>query len=430
MQDKTENIQKIKKGATSVGFSNWIPLLMLWPFGAMVRAFARFRSPHAKTVVWLFMVFFGFVFVYSRDFYEGADSARYAQFLESLHSNWYNFDYFTTLFFSDDGYIDFYQPLVTWVVAFFTGNARWLFTVFAAVFGYFYVQNLWMVFSKISIRKRMDVFLALFMLALALVNPIWNINGVRMWTAAHVFIFGILRYYLLSDKKGIFWIASSILFHFSFFVPVSLFLIYLLVPKNISLWLIFFLSTSFIRELDLSAVRSVLSFLPDFLQPRVTSYTNEDYLERLTDASGNYGWHIQFSSIFGRWIIYSWTVIAYMTRKRWLIRYPGIGRIFLFALFLGGFAQILSNIPSGGRYMTLVSMLLFSVFVVIMAEMRLNSKLKIFKYITLPFLLFYLIVQIRVGFDYIGVSTFVSNPLVALFIEDTKPLIAFVKGLL
>ncbi len=410
------------------GFSNWFYLWLVWPFAALIGALQRFRSPHAKNVVWLFCVFFGFVFVYANPFGEGgADSARYARNLIDLHQDWYSFDYLSTMFYSDEGTVDLYEPLVTWIVAFFTGNPRWLFTVFAAVFGWFYVQNLWMVFDKIDKRKKIDFVLLLFMVAFALVNPIWNINGVRMWTAAQVFIFGVLRYYIYKDKKGIIWIASSILFHFSFMFPVAIFLVYLLVPGNTTVWLIFFLAASFIRELDLSQVRSVLSFLPDFLQPRVSAYTTEAYYETILESRKVTTWHIQFSSIFGRWILYLWTFLVYFTRKLWLNRFPDVNKIYVFALFLGGFAQIAANVPSGGRFMLLVNMLMFSVFVIMMAQIRLDRKLQIWKIITLPFLLFYLIIQIRMGLDFIGISTFFSNPVLALFVEDTTPVIDFVK---
>lgn len=429
MQNKPENKLKLQKDRRTVAFSNWLPLLLLWPFGAMVRAFANFRSPHAKNVVWLFCVFFGFVFVYADPFgMGGADSARYARNLIDLHQDWYSFDYLSTMFYSDEGTVDLYEPLVTWIVAFFTGNPRWLFTVFAAVFGWFYVQNLWMVFDKIDKRKKIDFVLLLFMVAFALVNPIWNINGVRMWTAAQVFIFGAFKYILDKDKKGIIWILTSILFHFSFFVPAAIFLIYLFVPKNTTMiWLLVFFASSLVRELDLSAVRNAMTFLPDFLQPRVTSYVGEQYVEKVLESKDNFGWHVKFAEMSGRYILYAWILIVYLKGKEWLKLHPSVNRLFLLGLFLGTFAQILSNIPSGGRYMTLVSMIFYAVFVLFVSDNRMDSKVYLYKYITMPFILFMVIFKIRIGFDNIGISAFFSNPLLALFVEDSTPVIDFVK---
>ena len=410
-------------------FDHWWLLFLVWPFGAMAKAVYYFRNPKAKNIVWLFLVFFGFVFVYADPFgMGGADSARYARNLIDLHQDWYSFDYLSTMFYSDEGTVDLYEPLVTWIVAFFTGNPRWLFTVFAAVFGWFYVQNLWMVFDKIDKRKKIDFVLLLFMVAFALVNPIWNINGVRMWTAAQVFIFGAFKYILDKDKKGIIWILTSILFHFSFFVPAAIFLIYLFVPKNTTMiWLLVFFASSLVRELDLSAVRNAMTFLPDFLQPRVTSYVGEQYVEKVLESKDNFGWHVKFAEMSGRYILYAWILIVYLKGKEWLKLHPSVNRLFLLGLFLGTFAQILSNIPSGGRYMTLVSMIFYAVFVLFVSDNRMDSKVYLYKYITMPFILFMVIFKIRIGFDYIGISAFFSNPLLALFVEDSTPVIDFVK---
>lgn len=410
-------------------FDAWLGVFMIWPFVAMVRAFAKFRSPHAKKIVWLFFVFFGFVFVIGDPFEGGADSVRYAQRLRELHDNWYGFDYLSTLFYSDDGFVDIYQPLLTWIVAFFTGNPRWLFAAFAAVFGYFYVQNMWIVFDRIDQNQKNKLVLALFMLAFALTNPIWEINGVRMWTAAQVFIYGLFRLLLDKEKKGLVWIFSSMFFHFSFFIPIAVFIIYRFVPKNITGLLIFFYVASLVSELDLGVVRSSLSFLPDFLQPRVASYTNEAYAEGLGIARTGLGAHVVLAGIIGRWFLYTWILIVYIKRKYWLNQHHFIKDLFMFGLFLGGIAQILSNVPSGGRFILLVNVIFYAIFVLFVSEQKLNTRLKLYKSISVPFLMFLIIFKFRVGFDYMGISTIMSNPIIALFVEDKVPLIDFVKSI-
>ena len=401
---------------------------LIWPFGALIHSLKHFRSPRSKTLFWMFCIYFGFVFVYSRD-YSGADSARYAIEFTQLHNNWFSFSYLKSLFYSNSSYVDIYYPLISWFVAYFTGNPRWLFTALSAVFGYFYVQNMWIVFYKIDYLKKIDAILFLFMLAFALVNPIWYINGVRMWTAAQVFVYGVLRLLLEKKKQGWIWIFGSVLFHFSFFVPITLFLVYKFLPKNLTVCLIFFFAASLVRELDLSAVRNSLSFLPDFLQPRVKSYTNEDYLERLIIAKSAPSFHVMFSEIASRWLLYVWVLIIYLKRNKWLNNFFEIRNLFVFGLFMGGVAQILSNVPSGGRYMTIVTVLLYSVIVLFVSDRMMHFQLQLYKYLSFPFILFVVIFQIRVGFDYIGISTFFSNPILASFVEDTKPLIIFVKRL-
>lgn len=428
--NKTRFIQIRKKEANRQHIGYLLLFFIVWPFGAMISAFKHFRMPGSKWITWLFFVFFGFVFVFSQQVEGGADSARYAESLRALNSNWIGFNGFKQLLYSEDtNYVDIYQPLVTWIVAYFTPNPHWLFMVFAAVFGWFYVQNIWMILDRIYQKKKIDLVLFLFILAFVLVNPIWNINGVRMWTAAQVFIYGLLRFILEKDKKGMIWMFLSLFFHFSFFIPLAVFIIYQFVPKNSSLWLAFFLLTSFVRELDLAVVRDFLSFLPDFLQARVAGYTKEEYLERLLESNAKKTWHVQFSEMFARYILYGWALIVYFKGGDWLKKNPSYHNLFVFALFFGGIAQVLSNVPSGGRFMTPVSICLYAVFVLFLAELKQDNSVKVFKLITIPFILFVMIFWIRIGFDFIGISTFISNPIVALFLEDELPLIDFIKSI-
>ena len=157
-----------------------------------------------------------------------ADSARYARQLIEAHNQPLSWSYFLSMLYAEGGFVDIYQPFVTWLVAIFTDNPRILMAIFGAVFGFFYAQNLWMVFSRI--KARVGWLLFFFMLAFALVNPIWNINGVRMWTAAQIFLYGVFRLSLENDKKGFIWAATSILVHFSFLFPFALLLSFWFIP--------------------------------------------------------------------------------------------------------------------------------------------------------------------------------------------------------
>jgi hypothetical protein len=58
------------------------------------------------------------------------------------------------------------------------------------------------------------------------------------------------------------------------------------------------------------------------------------------------------------------------------------------------------------------------------------GKLRIYtilKYSSVPFLLLFIIVTARVGFDYMGFLTIAGNPVIALFYVDSTPLIDYVK---
>lgn len=386
----------------------------------------RFRAPQAKTVFWLFCVFFGFVFIIAEDIPGAADSARIASLLVEAHQQPLSFSYLLASLYNPAGeLVDVYQPLVIWLLAIFTDDGRILFAVFAAVFGFFYAQNLWMVFSRIS--AKVGLLLFLFMLAYALTNPIWNINGVRMWTAAHIFLFGVLRLYLENDRKGLIWAVSSILVHFSFMFPVALLLVFRFIPNNIPVLFVFYLAASFVSEINLEAVRNALGFLPEVFQPRVEGYTHEAVIEGREQAAAAAAWHVQFAATAGNILRYAWIIALFALRRRWSGKHPEILKLFALTLFVGGFAQIASLIPSGGRFEIITNMLIWGIVVMLMGKGIFHHKLTELKLATYPLLAFWLIFSIRVGMDYFGIFALLSNPVISLFLTEQVPLIEFVK---
>lgn len=422
---KTLLIRK-NKFVPSVPGSEFL-FFLIWPFGALLRSLRHFRSPEAKTIFWLFCVFFGFVFIYGDPYNElGNDSVRYAMNLIKMHENPLSWNEIITSFYNlEEGFVDIYQPLVTWLVSLFTSDPRVLFMLFAVVFGFFYAQNLWMIFN--TINKKVGLILFVFMMSYALINPIWNINGVRMWTAAQLFLFGNLRYFLLNDKKGLIWSASSILVHFSFLFPVAVLAAYIFLPKKDSIFFFFYIITAFLVEIKLTQVRDLLSFLPDFIQPKVGEYTNEVAAEAYFEKFRQYSWRYIWQGNISTWVGYAWIIAIYIRRKYWAKYFPHFRQIFMFALLMGSFANIAAQVPSGGRILLVANGLFFALFVALLGQRRINLKLRWLEVISIPLLAFVVVFGIRVGFDYMGISTFFSNPVLALFVEDTTPLIEFVK---
>lgn len=405
----------------------WLIMILIWPFGALLQSLRTFRALHSKTVFLLFCVYFGFVMTIPDNIKGAADSARYSRDLIFMHENWWSFDHIKTMFYnSEDGYTDIYQPVLTWIVAFFTDNPHWLFALFAGVFGFFYVQNLWIIFQRIEGKVKENLLLVLFLITFALTNPIWNINGVRMWTAAHVFVYGVLRYFLQKDKKGLIWASTSILFHFSFMFPVVVLFTFIIVPANLTILIVFFFASALISLQNFSFIRDNLLFLPEIIQTRVNSYTNEEFIQILNESRSP-TWRQILANYFAQGVLYFWIGIAYFLRKKWIKELPDFKLLFAFALFFGGFSQLASNVASGSRFLTISNMLFYAVFVVIIGQKWFVSKFQVFKWITIPLLSFVLIFTIRVGMERIGFLVFFGNPVLAMFIEEKIGLIELIK---
>lgn len=356
-----------------------------------------------------------------------ADSARYAAKLIDMHKQSLSLETIGSMLYNVTyGYTDVYQPLVTWIISRFTDNPHWLFATFAAIFGFFYMKNIWLILHWFK-DSRINFIILLFITCFILVNPIWNINGVRMWTAAQVFVYGALRYFLYNDKKSLIWSLLSVLFHFSFLFPVSILLISVLFPLNITIAFIFFLITSAVNEIDLISLRSFLSFLPDVFQPRVAGYTNEDYVQIMKESSSR-AWHMELALFINKAIMYVWVLLSYLLYSWRPASLPK--KIFTFSLIFGGFSQLASNIASGSRFLTVEYMLLFPVFILLLNDPLFYRRVKPFIKISTPFLLFLIIFWIRVGLERAGFLVLFGNPVLASFLEDKESLIYQIKNFL
>lgn len=406
----------------------WIFIYLILPFGALIQSLKSYRHPAAKNLFWLFCIYLGFVFVIPSDVVGAADAARYAAQLAYAHAQNMTLDNLVAAIYNPiDGYVDVYQPLATFIVSSFTENPQWLFALFAFVFGYFFSRNIWMLL-KLSHNRKITSFALLVIIGFALLNPIWNINGVRMWTAAQIFVYGVLLFYLEQKKsRGIIWIVSTMLVHFTFIFPIAIFISYLLLPKNRLILFALFIATSFIKEIDIYQVRNFLSFMPDIFQPRIEGYTNIEYYE--TYMNRDFAWHVTFTNFARSFVVYSMAVIIFLnykiTKDNKIL--PGL---FLLSLYLGSWTNLSALIPSGGRFMVLSNILMFASFFLFL---QLNTRVYQFsnlKNIIMPFLIFFIIFNVRVGLDYLGVLHFFGNPFIGAVITEQTPIINFIKDLL
>lgn len=403
-------------------------LFFLWPFALLLTSLRSFRDPLAKRGFILFCVYYGFVFIFSRDL-QGADSARYAQTLADLHGLTPSFGtLWKSLYTYETSLLDLYQPVITWLVSIFTDNAHFLFAFFALVFGYFYANNLWIIFS--NVKGKLNLTLILFILVFALLIPVWMINGVRMWTAAQVFIYGVLLFYLKNNKSGFWWATGSVLIHFSFLFPLVLLFIFRFLPKSQMFYLIFFVSTLFISELDLISVQTNLRILPEIFHPRVETYTNLEYAEEIKKSNLENAWYVQFYGIALKTAIISLLLTTIYGGRKFLKANRQLYNYLSFTLFFYGWANLISLIPSGARFHTVAGAFSLVFIILYFINYRINMPIQIVRVLVFPLLVFYCVFSIRVGFDFTGISTFIGNPLIALLYEDGKPIIEFIKSLL
>jgi hypothetical protein len=402
-------------------------LFLVWPFALLLTSLKNFHAPGAKKGFILFCIYFGFVFVISKDL-GGADSARYAQMLRDLHQNPSSFSgIWASLYSYETNLLDIYQPLLTWLVSLFTDNAQVLFSLFALVFGWFYANNIWIILSRF--QDKISYQLILFMLVFSLIIPIWYINGVRMWTAAQIFIYGVLVYFIENKKYGLWWVSGSLVVHFSFLFPLLLLFIFILLPKRLPIYLVFFIATFFITDINVMDMKSYLLLLPEIFQPRVNAYTGAEYVRKIEEAVSDTNWYVGFSATALKISIYSLLITLIIHGRKFLKRDKVIYNYICFVLLFYGWANLISTFPSGGRFLAIANSLSMIFIILYLTKYKINWSVRFVRILVIPLLLFYVVFSIRVGFDYMGISTFIGNPFSAILLEDVTPLIELVKSI-
>lgn len=417
--------------------NNKILFAILWPFGALISALKNWRQPWAMNVFWVVCTFLGAVFIFhpvDTLLGDGKDAGRYVLEVQVMHNNVQSYSEVSRNFYDGD-MNDVYGPTLQYIVSRFTDNGHIFFFILAIVFGFFYSRNIWYILNRISDQnsKWMWVLIALFLL----VCPISQINAYRMWTAAQIFAFGAMPFLLEGEKKKLIWCVLSIFVHHSFLFPIALmgcyFLIKNVVMKNngvLAILLLFYLFTLTIKTLDLGALNIALqAYLPGFYDDRINGYVSESTLAARMDAAATLSWHVGVFNNIEYWINQILVLFSFIIVRKHRASVAYLIPLFAFALLIYGLSNILSCVPSGGRYITLSKMFMVPVYLLLFKEMVTDGTTSKFMNPLMFVLAFSLIFEMRKLFDSFGISVLFGNFFTTMLIDDNVPLIYFIKFL-
>ncbi len=395
---------------------------IVWPFLVLTESVRNYRESWAKNGIWLFSIFFGFTFVPQ----EGNDSMRYILSFHEMYNADINISQVFSLLYSyGSGILDVIQPLIAFLVSRFTQDYRILFAIYGAIFGFFFSRNIWSLIM--ATEGKLGTIEKILLILFALVIPLWFVNGVRFWTAAHIFIYGALQVFLYNRKNGFLISSISLLMHFSFILPMGILGMYMLIGNRTNLYFILFVASLFFSEIDPLSLRDVLlNYLPDFLHARVFDYTSEDLIEtfREIEAQNNWyvGWHNSAIKIGITLLLIG---IFFTGRTYW--KEKEVVSLFSFSLLFGSMANVIGSISSLGRFVTVFYMFAIAgIFMYYIRASAQHSTRKLFYLLTPLFMLFF-VVAIRIGFDNTGLFAVISNPIFAPLSLNEIALIDLIK---
>jgi hypothetical protein len=405
-----------------------LALFFIWPLATLYISLRNYKQDWSKNMFWLFCIFFGYTFIIAGE--GGGDSNRYAQrFIEYAHSDLNLKDLWSSFYSAtEDSKLDIVLSLINYSVSRITDNPSILFAVFGLIFGYFYSRNMWYLLDRIN--GNLTGIVSLFLLTFALFNPIWNINGFRFNAAAQIFLYGTLPYLLEGKTKRLIWAGVSILVHFSFLFSVAILILFVLVKNRLHIYLIFFLITSFIKEINIQSMQSVFLLLPDIFHSKVNAYTNLDYAESAQISVQSLNWYVAYLDKMIKWVIYAIVIFIYLFGRKILKERRDMTTLLCYSLLLFGFTNIFSFVPSGGRFFMVGYTFMFAFFTIFIANFPSIKGWTLVKALSTPLLLLFCIVALRWGMDYFGLMTVIGNPLTAVYYSDSIPLIIGIKSLL
>lgn len=415
-------------------------LTLVFPFGGLIYTLSHWREKWAKNTFWLACIYLGAVLIYWPEgtiLGQGADGGRYVLELMEMYSSNISLSQILGQYQIDQRTMDLYQPLMTYLISRFTDNGHVLFAAFAVVFGFFYSRNIWYILEKLPKKRLGNLFILVTLYFL--ICPITLINGVRMWTALHVFVYAMMPYLVERKKSKLWWLLLTPLIHFSYLYVVLFAVAFVLLPyrlksrNNILLYVayVFFIVTLFINSINLDAAEGMLAELsPEAYEDRIEGYVSQDVANRRAESSALNNWYVAGSANILHWS-YNLLLLALLPcLNRHFKNNSRLMGLFVFTLLLAGFANIMALIPSGGRFQLLAQMFKVPLILLVAMSISKSDSFRKLVNVTLIFLLVPFVVELRKLFDYFSITAIVGNFITIFFWENNIPLISFIKRLI
>ena len=386
---------------SAVTTKNYLILFIFWPFLAFLLAIKNYWNEESRKVVYIFLIYYGLSFIIAN---ESVDSFRYVLALKehSLLPFSELFNIVGSLYTQNT--IDIFAPIVSFLISRITTHHGILFAVWVAIFGFFYLKSINLLYSRFVYSPDMNSLI--FMSFFVLIIPVTAISGVRMPLASWVFFYGAYHVILKRDSKFLLVTLSSILIHWSFITLNAILLIYYF-AGNRNIIYMFLVIVSFILPNLMSPVfSSVAVFLGGPFQSRYESYSNETYILNIQEwYSHEASWFVGLSEnmIF---FFFIFLIIYIKIFSKDFMNERSEKNLFSFILLFLSFINFAQTIPTlGGRFRDIFY--LFTTLYVFMYFLKVPSKnMNYLTIIGLFPMALYAMIKFRIGSETINAWIF------------------------
>lgn len=384
---------------------------ILWPFGSFLYAIIKFHRKNSKTIIYLFLVLFGLTFILGND---DLDSYHYAAYFQEMASkSFQDFKLIITNFLASEKSLDLAQPIISFVLSRLTDDYRLFFGGIAAIFGYFYIRSINVIHRKYYTNKNSLALLFLLFFIL-IINPIFNINGFRFYTATWIYFLGTYKLITTKNKKYFALCSLSVLFHFSFFIPIFILIIYLIIGNRNRFYFTLLILSFFISDVIFNIFPSISSIFGEGLSSKAGRYVNQNTIENIQKhkemALRENKWYLYLpGTLTFYYITFSFLFINYKYKN--FVKSSELKNLFSFSLLFLSFANATSFIPSMGRFRSVFLLFGLAFIINLLSNFYNGMKNKTLFIIGIPIFCLNLITVLRLGFDIINPWLFTLLPL-------------------
>lgn len=368
-----------------------IVLFFIWPFLSFVIALRDFGNKVNRLVILSFFSLYGLLLFVNptMDAQRRVDSFRVMCLRPIENFN----EIFNSLYVEST---DFVEPVIMYLVSKFTDFYGVLFMVYAVIFGVLMLKFIKMFYEHYKTKNNTNALI--FLVLLFFVNPIININGFRMWTAAWIFSLAVASYLHKPSWKFILFAASAVFVHFSFIPLVIVFLLYLFFGNRTLIYGILAIISFFIAELNFEQFRKFGALFGSASENKINDYTNEDYINKVNIIQEQSSIILKLHS---KSILYFCIFLLFyiFIKTKGVFQYKITNNFYSITLLILTFANIASLMPSGSRFYTVFYIFCFATFLLYYTYEYESSKKDIVNRIGMPVFVFFIIFSIRVIMD-------------------------------
>lgn len=350
--------------------SNWSPetkkdlyskiiLFIISPIISLIYSFKRINTRSSYFIFFITSVLFGLAFTVELPNQGSGESYIDGQFYRANFESYVNrtelefTEKFNRYISFDSNVKDFFFDTIAFYTSRVTDNYHIMFMIVAIIFSYFALKSLKFFTSEESFDNSIVSYILLY---LFLSNQIFNINGLRFWTAAWIAVYCIFQIY--KNKNNLYYLLALLtpFFHGSYIVFIVVLILARTLRKFDRFWIFMFFLSLVFSNLSLYLVQffteTFNSYLPPFITRLAEQYTSAEEIASRKEWSG-FGWiYIGFGYIK---LAYLTGLLLLLFSKRKIINsHSATKDLFRFLIVWTTCFNFLLPIPSlGGRFLVL-----------------------------------------------------------------------------